>query len=296
MASPLPSMAGKVVLITGATGGIGRETALGLARLGATVVGVGRSIEKNERTCAGIRAETSNENVHYLTADLFSLAQVLRLAEDFRGRFNRLDVLINNAGSMFWEFDVSADDIERTFALNHLSHFVLTNALLDMLKASAPSRILHISSVAHHAALTADQMPHKFYRLWYGFPVYAESKLANVLFSNELARRIEGTGVTSNALHPGFVDTGFGRNGAWYASGFMAAIQRVGAISPREGAANSIWLAAAPELAEVSGKYFRETEAVAPSRLARDEQAALRLWERSERLAAAILTKEPAMA
>ncbi len=281
-------MAGKVVLITGATGGIGKETAYGLARMGATVIGVGRDPQKTEAVCVEIAAATQNHNVHFLNADLFSLAQVRRLAADVGRRYDRLDALINNAGSMFWDFGVSADGLERTFALNHLSHFVLTSALQKMLEASAPSRIVHVSSGAHYFAGSVSRAPRKSYHTWEAFTVYAESKLANILYSNELARRLEGTGVTSNALHPGFVRTGFGKGDAWYTSQSMALLQRVGAISPEQGALTSLYLAASPEVQGVSGKYFDKQRDVTPSRAALDEQAALRLWELSERLVASI--------
>ena len=203
------SMAGKVCLVTGATGGIGAVTALELARRGATVCIVGRSRTKCEATVEQMRQSSGNPAVEFLQADLSSQAEIRGLAEGFRGLHARLDVLVNNAGGMFLARQESVDGIEMTFALNHLAYFLLTNLLLDRLKSSAPARVVCVSSDAH-------RMPRRFNfadpegrKRYGGMRAYSQSKLANVLFSVELARRLNGTGVTANALHPGFVATDF---------------------------------------------------------------------------------------
>lgn len=280
-------LAGKVVLITGATDGIGKVTALELARQGATVVGVGRNAAKCEACTQELRNASANAIVHYLVADLSSLAEVRRVTDEFRSRFNRLDVLINNAGAVFWSYGETVDGFERTFALNHLAYFVLTTELLDMLKASAPSRIVNVSSGAHlRGAIDFDNLQQTDYGSASAFAVYAQSKLANILFSNELARRLQGSGVTSNALHPGFVHTRFGHSGPGIIAGGMNIIQRFFAISPEEGAQTTLYLAASPEVEGVTGAYFSNSRVAKPHARALDAEVARRLWQVSEVLVA----------
>lgn len=280
-------MAGKVILITGATDGIGKVTALELARGGATVVGVGRSAPKCEATAHEISAATGNPNVAFLVADLSSLHEVRRVAADFQSRYNRLDVLINNAGGIFWSYGETVDGFERTFALNHLAYFVLTMELLDLLRAGAPSRIVNVSSGAHNSGvITFDNLQRTGYGSADSFAVYSQSKLANVLFSNELARRLAGTGVTSNALHPGFVRTRFGRSGARLLGGGVGLLQQAFAISPEEGAKTTIYLATSPDVEGVTGRYFVKSRAATPHARALDTEAARRLWQVSEELVA----------
>jgi NAD(P)-dependent dehydrogenase (short-subunit alcohol dehydrogenase family) len=271
---------GKTVLITGATNGIGKFTALALAKQGARVVIVGRSEEKLRLTAQAIQS-LSSADVRTLRADLSSIADIRALAEAYRQQFDRLDVLINNAGGFFFDRRVSADGFEMTFALNHLSYFLLTNLLLDILKASAPARILNVSSDAHRGSRGIN-----FERLGYGsagFSAYSDSKLMNLLFTYELARRLQGTGVTANALHPGLVATGFGMNNNLFVRGALL-IMRPFSRTPERGADTSIYLAASPQVEGISGQYFVDRQAVRSSAASYDEAAQRRLWALSEQM------------
>lgn len=273
------SMNGKVVLITGATAGIGEVAALELARMGATVVGVGRDAARSAATRERIQQETGT-SVEFLLADLSSQSQVRQLAAQFKGGHSRLDVLINNAGAFYSRRQESVDGIELTWALNHLSYFLLTNLLLDVLRSSAPARIVNVSSDAHRGIRmnTVEKDGHG--RL--GYRAYGRSKLANVLFTYELARRLEGSGVTANALHPGFVATQFGQNNQGLVGYGTRIIQKIGGRSPQEGARTIVYLASSPEVEGVSGKYFYNEKAVASSPESYDKETAIRLWELSE--------------
>lgn len=271
-----------VCLVTGATSGIGEVTARELARRGMHVVIVGRDAERTAATVARIKQATGVD-VEPLIANLSSQAGVRSVAEAFVQRHTRLDVLVNNAGGFFAARQVSADGIEMTWALNHMNYFLLTNLLLDTLRASAPARVVNVSSDAHRGGrMRWDDL--QFTRGYNGWAAYAQSKLANILFSNELARRLAGSGVTSNALHPGFVATRFAHNNGAFWGGAMALMQRLWAISPEEGAQTSIYLATAPEAATISGKYFAKSRETAPAPQAQDMDAAARLWEISERM------------
>jgi NAD(P)-dependent dehydrogenase (short-subunit alcohol dehydrogenase family) len=271
-----------ICLITGATSGIGEVTARELARRGMHVIIVGRSAGRVAATVARIKQATGVE-VETLIADLSSQAGVRSVAEAFLQRHQRLDVLINNAGGFFASRQVSADGIELTWALNHMSYFLLTNLLIDTLRASAPARVINVSSDAHRGGVIRwDDL--LFTRGYNGWAAYAQSKLANILFSNELARCLEGTGVTSNALHPGFVATRFAHNNGIIWGGLMALMQRLFAITPEEGAQTSIYLATAPEVATISGRYFVKSRETPPAPQAQDMAAAARLWEISERM------------
>jgi retinol dehydrogenase 12 len=300
-------MVGKTCVVTGATAGIGEVTARELARSGACVVIVGRSQQRCAWTAEAIRRDTGNPSVEHLVADLSSQAEVRCLARTFLERHRRLDVLVNNAGALFAHRRESIDGIEMTLALNHLAYFLLTGLLLDTLKASAPARVVNVSSRAHEDVPGLDfddlQARARAGSFWgYGqsrfasllftlfapmrhpaFLQYARSKLANLLFTYELARRLEGTGVTVNALHPGFVASRFmAGNGAlgW----FMRRWARLFAVSAEEGAKTSVYLATSPEVAGVTGKYFAKQKVVASSPASRDEAAARRLWQLSEEL------------
>jgi NAD(P)-dependent dehydrogenase (short-subunit alcohol dehydrogenase family) len=278
-----PTLAGKVCLITGATSGIGAVTAEALARQGARVVLVGRSAEKCARTREQIQARTGNPDVETLLADLSSQQQVRQLAQDFRDRHARLDVLVNNAGGLWMKRQETAEGLEMTFAVNHLAYFLLTNLLLDRLRASAPARIVNVASAAHRRAVLRfdDLMGQKSFNGW---RAYKRSKLANLLFTYELARRLEGTGVTANALHPGWVATGFAsHNNGWFGGVFQVA-SRLFALRSEKGARTVIYLATAPEVANVSGQYFVKCRPVRSSRASRDSAAAERLWAVSEEL------------
>lgn len=275
-------MKGKICLVTGGTGGIGRVTAQALAQKGATVVVVARNSQKAEKVVRQIREQTGNPQVDYLIGDLSVQSDVRRVAETFRARYNRLDVLINNAGQYFWKRQLSKDGIEMTFALNHLAYFLLTHLLLDMLIASAPARIVNVSSVAHLGArLNLKDLQNKHWV--FGWTVYGRSKLANLYFTYELARRLKGTGVTVNALHPGFVATNFGRsNGGIFDLIFK--IGQIAAITPEQGAQTSIYLATSPEVEGVTGLYFRKCKPIPSSPVSYREDIARQLWQVSEEM------------
>jgi len=258
------------MLVTGATDGIGRATALGLARRGARVLVHGRNAERAERVVAEIRAVGGEAEP--VLADLGSFAEVRRMAEEVRRLAPRLAVLLHNAGVFLKERRESVDGHELTFQVNHLSPFLLTALLRDHLVASAPARVITVASVAHtQGRLDFDDLDHR--RRYSGYSAYAASKLANILFARALARRLAGTGVTSNALHPGVVSTkllhaGFAMRG----------------MPVEAGAETSIYLATAPEVAEVTGGYFVDARPATPSRDARDDRLGERLWEVSARL------------
>jgi retinol dehydrogenase-12 len=282
MANSAHQMHGKVCMVTGATSGIGLVTAHALARQGATLIVVGRNPERGATTVSRIRQETGNQAVELMVADLSAQAQVRQLASEVQSRFAHLDVLINNAGALFGRRQLSHDGIEMTFALNHLAYFLLTNLLLDALKASASARIVNVSSEAHRGARLdfADlQGQHRYS----GWRAYAQSKLANILFTYELARRLEGTSVVANVLHPGFVATNFGRNNRSITAVFWR-IAQLAAISPEEGAQTIIYLASAPEVKGVNGEYFVKKKSVRSSQVSYDRAAAERLWQVSVEL------------
>jgi NAD(P)-dependent dehydrogenase (short-subunit alcohol dehydrogenase family) len=272
----------KICLVTGATSGIGRVTAQALAAQGATVALAGRDAERVSRTAEQMRAITGNPRVEPYAADLSSQAEVRRLAHEFLSRHGQLHVLVNNAGAVFARRMESVDGIEMTLALNHLAPFLLTNLLLDTLKTSAPSRIVTVSSGAHLSA-TVDFDDLQLTRGYRPFRAYGQSKLLNVLFTYELARRLAGSGVTANALHPGFVATNFGKNGSALWGATFTAL-RPFMISPEKGAATSIYLAASPQVEGATGGYYAKSRLARSSALSHDEASARRLWEVSERL------------
>ncbi len=280
-------MNGKVVAITGANAGIGRATATALAGMGATVLACGRSPEKLDAAVAAIRAQTGNPEVHGLVADLSELAQVRRLAAAIRDRTDRLDVLINNAGLGSDRRIETVDGLELSFAVNHMAPFVLTDELLPLLRASAPARVVTVSSgmYASVKALDLDDLQSSKGRFQWQ-DAYARSKLANVLFTRELARRLEGSGVTANCLHPWVIDTAFGDDGdlrglnAW---GFR--VMKWFLPGPEKGARTSVYLASSAEVEGVSGRYFAKCRQQPMSPLAMDDALARALWERSEALA-----------
>jgi retinol dehydrogenase-12 len=282
MTAAMPRMQDKTCLVTGATSGIGRVTARALAQQGATVLVVGRNAERGATVVRDIIQATGNGRVELLLADLSVQAQVRQLAAVVQQRFTRLDVLINNAGAIFMHRSVSVDGIEMTLALNHLAYFLCTNLLLATLTASAPARIINVSSDAHRRARLnfADLQGAQRYGGW---SAYCQSKLANLLFTYELAQRLTGTGVTVNAMHPGFVATGFGRNNR----GLFAWLIRLGqrtALSPEQGAETLIYLATSPEVEGVTGKYFVKQRAVPSSSASYEPTVAQRLWQLSAAL------------
>jgi NAD(P)-dependent dehydrogenase (short-subunit alcohol dehydrogenase family) len=251
--------------------------------MGAKVIGVGRSRAKCAETAERIKRVSGNQQVEFLIADLSVQEQVRQLAQTIHRQCTQLDVLVNNAGGYFSSRQESADGIEMTWALNHLNYFLLTNLLLDLLKASAPARIVCVSSDAHRNASIHFDDP-EFKKGYRGFAVYGHSKLANVLFTYELARRLAGTCVTANALHPGFVASGFGMNNGRLMSVAMRIGQRFGARSPEQGARTSLYLASSPKVEDVTGQYFADERAVKSSPASYDTDAAARLWTLSEQM------------
>ncbi|MBZ0285865.1 MAG: SDR family oxidoreductase [Anaerolineae bacterium] len=282
-------MKNKVVMVTGATNGIGTITARELARKGAQVVIVGRSQGRCDQTVADIKAQTGNQQVESIVADLSSLAGIRKTAETFLSRHQQLDVLLNNAGAVFNSREESPDGNEMTLALNHLNYFLLTHLLLDVLKQTAKqageARIVNVSSDAHYGAkkgINFDDIQRK--HGYSGFGVYSESKLMNVMFTYELARRLEGTGITTTVLHPGFVATGFGHNNNALFRLAIGLVQRVAALTPEQGAETSIYLASSPEVKGVTGQYFEKSKVKKASSVSYDEAAQKRLWQITETL------------
>jgi len=275
---------GKTILITGATNGIGKAAALQLAKQGATIVIAGRNPAKTARTVDEIKAQSGNPAVNGLIADLSSLAEVRRLAAEFCQKYTRLDVLINNAGGIFANRELTVDGYEHTFAFNHLAYFLLTNLLLDQLKASAPARIVNVSSGVHEGAvIDFDDLQNQKNYGYGGNRAYGQSKLANVMFTYALARRLAGSGVTVNAVRPGVVATGFGENN----TGLLrlgAQIFHLFSITPEQGADTAVHLASSPEVEGMTGKYWYKRKAVPSSPVSYDEAAQQRLWDVSAQL------------
>ena len=271
------NMNGKICLVTGGTNGIGKSTAQELARMDATVLIVGRDAQKTSRVVQEIRAASSNKNVGSMLADLSSQQEVRRLADEFRSKYSHLHVLINNAGGFFMQRQLSVEDIEMTFALNHLASFLLTDLLLDTIKASAPARIINVSSGAHTSGkIEFDNLQGE---RGYTPRAYDNSKLANILFTMELARRLEGTGVTVNALHPGFTATGFSKNNGKVMATLVSIFAPLVARSPAKGAETSIYLASSPSVAGITGKYFFDSQVIPAAPQATDMVVARKLWE-----------------
>jgi NAD(P)-dependent dehydrogenase (short-subunit alcohol dehydrogenase family) len=275
-------MTGKMCLITGGNSGIGKATAMGLAKLNASVVIVSRDKDKGEAALIEIRAKSGNRNLDAMTADLSSQDSVRELAHDFTGRYKKLNVLINNAGIFLPKRVQTVDGLEATFATNHLGHFLLTNLLLDLLKASAPSRIINLTSSAHYGTEMdfEDLQGEKKYS---GYHAYSQSKLANVLFTRQLVKQLEGTGITANSIHPGVVRTGFGKD----QGGLMSILVTMGRpfmISPEHAAKAVIYLATSPEMEGVTGMFFSRGKEGKSSTQSYDSEAAERLWKVSAEL------------
>ncbi len=278
----MSNLTGKVALVTGATNGLGKVTALELAKLNATVVVVGRNPSKTEATVAEIKAISGNPSVAMLLADLSSMAEVRQLAEQFRANYDRLDILVNNAGGVFSTRQETVDGYELTFALNHLAYFLLTNLLLDVLKSSAPARIVNVASGVHNTGkINFDDLnSQKRYQI-YG--AYAASKLANVLFTYELARRLPDNTVTVNALAPGSVASGFGHNNGRLFN-FGAYLIHLFSKTPEQGAETIVYLAASPDVEDITGQYFEDCQAIASSKQSYDKDIARQLWNKSAEL------------
>jgi NAD(P)-dependent dehydrogenase (short-subunit alcohol dehydrogenase family) len=278
---------GKTCLITGSTSGIGKQIAIGLAKLKANVVLVGRKKARCEATLEEIRRNVSTDSnknrISYLLADLSSQASIHQLANEFLATHESLDVLVNNAGVFLPKRFTTVDGIEYTFAVNHLAPFLVTNLLFEGIKASSPSRIITTSSVAHRGAhINFDDL--QFERRRYnGLKAYSQSKLANILFTKELSRRSKGSGVTSNCFHPGGVRTNLVQSGPWYYRLIWAIVSPF-LVSPWRGADSAIYLASSSEVERISGKYFVKRKEVGLSDSADDYDAAVRLWKISEEL------------
>ena len=271
-------MKNKICMVTGATSGIGEETAQALAQMGATVIVVGRDPERGAAALERIRSASGSAAVELMLADLSSQQGIRQLAQQLKNKYQRLHVLINNAGALFTKRQQSVDGIEMTFSLNHLNYFLLTNLLLDTLKASAPARIVNVSALAHQFARRVNFDDLQGQRKYSGWGAYGRSKLCNLLFTYQLARRLDGIGVTANALHPGVVATNFGMSGG----GLMPLFNRLMSIAmlrPEQGAQTSIFLVTSPEVEGISGKYFVNQKAVRSSKASYDQSAADRLWQ-----------------
>jgi NAD(P)-dependent dehydrogenase (short-subunit alcohol dehydrogenase family) len=278
------NMTGKTVLITGATNGIGKIAALELSRMGANVSIVARNRSKGQAVLEEIRRETNNVQIELFMADLSSMTDVRKLAQEFMAKHGTLDVLLNNAGAFYSERKLSADGLEMTFALNHMSYFLLTNLLLPVLKNTPNARVVSVSSAVHtsgkldFANLQGEQ---KFN----GWKAYSDSKLENALFTFALARRLAGSGVTANCLHPGFVKTGFGEGNSGFFAMFLGVIKNLFAIPVAEGAKTMIHLASSPDVTGVTGQYFDKSKMVASSAASLDQTVQEQLWAHSEKLA-----------
>ena len=274
----------KTILVTGATNGIGKQTAQYLAQTGATLVIVGRNPEKTENLVQALQAMPGAGEIHGLIADLSSQEDIRKLAETFKSKFSRLDILINNAGALFTTHETTVDGFERTWALNHLNYFLLTTLLKDVLIASAPARIINVSSDAHKTGkILWNDLQYAHAGFASGLPAYCQSKLANILFTKELSRKLAGTGVITNCLHPGFVNTGFAKNNGTFAK-FAMLVSRPFQRNADKGAETVIWAATHPDAMKLSGEYLYNCKVRKPTHSARNAAHAKRLWHLSEEM------------
>jgi NAD(P)-dependent dehydrogenase (short-subunit alcohol dehydrogenase family) len=281
-----PDLRGRTIVITGGNSGIGKEAAVALAGMGARIVVAARNRAKGEAAVAEITSRSSNDDVELASLDLASMASIHAFAEQLLASHDRIDVLLNNAGLTMRKRSETADGFETTFGVNHLGHFLLTQLLRERLVASAPARVVNVASDAHRFARKGldfdDLMATRHYR---GFLTYARSKLANILFTRELARRLDDTGVTANSVHPGFVASNFAREGDTGRLGNLAMIAgRPFAKNATKGAETSVFLASSPTVDGVTGQYFANSTLAKPSKAAEDDAAAARLWTVSEQL------------
>lgn len=276
-------MKGKICLISGATAGIGEAAALLLAKSGATVVGVGRNPAKIEHSTRMIKEASGNPEVSFLQADLSSQEDIRKLAREYKERYPRLDVLVNNAGATFADRQESIDGLEMTFALNHLGYFLLTNLLLDILEDSAPSRVINVSSSLHKMGqFDFEDIP--FNKGYTRSKAYRRTKLANIAFTYELARRLSNRSVTVNAMNPGLVATNVGNSAGGFTAVVKDIVDKIGAITPEEGARTIIYLASSPDVAGVSGRYFVKEKSIPSSKITYDLEFCQKLWQISEEL------------
>ena len=272
----------KICMVTGATSGMGLETARGLADLGATVVMVGRDKSRGEAAQKDIQASSGNQNVDLMLADLSSQADIRKLADEFKAKYDKLHVLVNNAGAIFSKRETTVNGLEMTFALDHLSYFLLTNLLLDTIKASAPARIINVSSQAESGGKINfdDLQSEKRYSAW---AAYSQAKFANILFTYELARRLEGTGVTVNAITPGPVATNFGQNNGGFFK-LIGPLFSVFGLTPQQAAKTHIWLASSSKVEGVTGRDFYRLQEKHTSAKSHNVATQRRLWDVSAEL------------
>jgi NAD(P)-dependent dehydrogenase (short-subunit alcohol dehydrogenase family) len=276
-------MRGKTVLVTGGTSGIGEVAAIRLAEKGARIILIARDEKRAEATLAKLRAANPDSNHVSHLADLSLMAETKRVGEEIALREARIDVLLNNAGALFNRREETAEGLEKTFATNHMAYFVLTNVLLEKLRATPGARIVCTASDAHKGnKLDFDDLQSK--KRYMGFSVYGRSKLCNILFTRELARRIAGSGMTANSLHPGFVATRFGADSGGFMDMVLKVAKPVGAISPEEGAKTIIYLVSSPDVANISGDYFYKCKVSTPTKEAQNDADAKRLWEITAKL------------
>ena len=276
-------MTGKVCVVTGSNSGIGKETVLALLAMGATVVMVVRSQEKGQKALDELVSKTGNHSVSLMICDMSSMASIRIFVADLKNRFSHLDVLINNAGAEFVKRQVTDEGFEQTFAVDYLAPFLLTYELLDLLKASAPSRIINVSSgLAKNGKIDFDDLQNE--KNYKGMQAYSNAKLMLMMFSYELSRRLQGTGVTANVLMPGFVATNLGKNSGSLSSAIMFTMVRPMQISAKKGAETSVYLASADEVKDVSGKCFAKKKEVETCPVSYDQEAQKRLWNETVKL------------
>ena len=275
-------MRGLTCLITGATDGIGKEAAIELAKKECNLILIGRNKEKGEKVVGQIRKVAENYvDIDYFTADLMLMKEVSRVADEVSRKYPKIDVLLNNVGAYFAFRDVTEEGFERTFALNHLGYFLMTKKLLPLVEKSDYKRIVNVSSSAHYGIdFEFDNMNGE--KKYSGFDIYKRSKLANVMFTYELAKRIEGTGITANCLHPGFVSTNFGKNNNFLWRNVIRVAMWLTAISVKDGAKTSIHLACSDEVKDITGRFFANSQIKKGSSKAKNEEHNRKLWELSE--------------
>jgi NAD(P)-dependent dehydrogenase (short-subunit alcohol dehydrogenase family) len=274
-------MNGRTCLITGATDGIGKETAIGMAKNGYNLILIGRNEEKGKKVSDEIRKIADSIDIDFFTADLILMKEVSRVADEVCQKYDRIDVLINNVGAYFAFRDVTEEGFERTFALNHLGYFLMTKKLLPLVEKSDYKRIVNVSSSAHYGvSFEFDNLNgEKKYR---GFRAYQKSKLANVMFTYELAKKVKDSGITANCLHPGFVASKFGNNNNFLWRGIIGFAKALTAINVKKGAKNSIHLACSNDVKDISGRFFSNCEVKKGSGKAKNEEHNQKLWEISE--------------
>ncbi len=279
----MSEMEGKVCIITGSNSGIGKETAMGVAKIGATIVMVVRDQQRGEKARAEIVDKTGNKSIDVMLCDLSSMDSIVHFAESFRRKYNRLDVLLNNAGAVLNKREITAEGFERNLAVNYLGSFLLTHKLLDVLRVSAPSRIINVSS-GLHGSDRVDLTDLQSERNYKGMRAYGNAKLMLIMFTYELAKRLEGTGVTVNALMPGFVATNLGKNSGSLRSSLLFRMVRPMQSSAKKGAETSIYLASSPDVANTTGRIFRKKREVSSSPSSYDVKLREQFLDRTEEM------------